>query len=117
MNAGRELDVIIGEKVMDFPGCDNCGEKTGCGCAMADIGSSLPQYSTDLYAAWLVVEKLREKYDGHFSLLAFTTNWRAGWDTPCGEDPTRSFKRFVEAPTAPLAICLAALEVVGYKHS
>ena len=49
-----------------------------------------PPYSTVLSAAWVVVEELRRKSDGHFTLLAFTTEWRAGWLTP---DPDDSLPR------------------------
>jgi Phage ABA sandwich domain len=82
-------------------------------------------YSTDLSAAWRVVEHLRARSDGHFTLLAFTTNWRAGWATPDPDDiypatleetvtgeHDASFRRYVKARTPALAICRAAVRLV-----
>ena len=70
--------------------------------------------STEIEAAWEVAEKLRLSRGGHLTLLAFTTNWRAGWITPKQNYVFEQygFKEFIEAPTAPLAICRAALKAM-----
>ena len=90
MEAGRELDKLIAEKVM---GCYN-----------------LTHYSTDIKAAWEVVEKLP------WFVLRRLGNGR--WQCEgrwCGDilpHVTGSCGCVVtEADTAPLAIYLAALEV------
>jgi len=106
LEAGPALDGLIARQVMGQP-------------------DAILPYSTDLPHAWRVVERLRRRTDGHFTLLAFTTNWRAGWRTPetndvlpdtldevISGDHLASFQRFVAAPTAPLAICRAALQFV-----
>ena len=62
--------------------------------------------STHIAAAWLVVEKLRTN-DMHGGIYASDSGgmWVAYFDTQDNE-------YLVEAPTAPLAICLAALKAV-----
>ena len=124
MEAGRELDALVAEKVTGWKlqdkQCPVCGwpygasELHGCvpgNCSMRPPPSrraDTPQnYSTDIAAAWLVVEKshILDKY----SLTTHGANWvivdeTDGWDV------------FIEASTAPLAICLAALKAVGYTE-
>ena len=64
----------------------------------------LPCYSTDIAAAWGVVEKLIEDGYGHFVLY-----WNLGiWY--CG---VRDVGWHEVAFTAPLAVCYSALKVVG----
>ena len=58
-----------------------------------------PPYSTDISAAWLVVEKM----NGNVYIIRYQDTWRV----TCG-DP----KVCETAPTAPEAICLAALASV-----
>jgi len=70
--------------------------------------------TTNIAHAWEVVAEVsRGISDGHFSLLKFTTNYRAGFTTPtvrdCDGGDAHGFKSLVEAETAPLAICRAAL--------
>lgn len=92
------IDALIGIKVMgQYPGCEN-----------------FPKYSSDFECAMRVVEIARNKSDGHFTLLAFTTNWRAGFFSPYPSvDFGTSYIDFVKASTAPLAICYAALALYG----
>ena len=118
MKAGRELDALIAEKVMGWEYHDwrtsTAFEKTKycviCGCtkrlhAHVEIDDFCgteekpPHYSTQIADAWLVVEKLELTVGPEY-----TGGWYAGipWKTSAGK-----------APTAPLAICLAALEEVG----
>lgn len=100
MEAGRELDALIAEKVMGFP---------------LEIirGAPYPEcprhYSTDIAAAWEVVEK--DDGWGH--------DWRVKrWVSSskpysCTAERTADGQNFyAEAETAPLAICLAALKAV-----
>lgn len=85
-----ELDVLVGVRVMDLP-----------------IGGaeSYPLYSRDIAAAWTVVDKLCA--DGYTFELEQFPGWRATFDaelTTSSESGEAD-----ECPTAPVAICLAAL--------
>jgi hypothetical protein len=109
MNPGRELDALIAEKVMGQT-LRQLGhvfsQRVGDVVPMFEIP---PPYSTDISAAWQVVERLVEmrimlslipaRYDNGF-------RWQAKW----GE---YSSDKWDQAPTAPHAICLAALKAVG----
>ena len=117
MNAGRELDALIAEKVLGFKWdesrCRVCGwpldPPDGPGCHLTDCSmrprpkrrSDEPMsYSTNIVYAWLIAEML------HMEVACHGTDYRAS----CA-DPFGSF--FVSrADTAPLAICLAALKSV-----
>lgn len=97
---GRELDALVAEKVMGWSS-EELDE---------DVGICVPRYSTDISAAWEVVEKLGEKFE-QFDL-------QFGWNTGrfvCGFGSFGT-SRFESTPTefAPHAICLAALRAVGY---
>lgn len=103
MNPGRELDALIESKVM--------GPKpTGCLCGHGEwcrACSSMPlMYSTSIEAAWQVVERFQgkgwfvkvhncERQDQWFALIT---------------DPMNEWTAL--APTAPHAICLAALRAI-----
>ena len=97
MEAGRELDTLVAEKVMGL----------NVDRSMMHNGPSYfdpPAYSTDIAAAWLVVEKLRETHD--VELRGYQpyepNNWQVVVDS-----------EFYTEGTAPHAICLAALKAVG----
>lgn len=118
MKAGRELDALVAEKVMgrelnlipksDY---DRLFETGRISCSyedfldMQDIWSP----STDIAAAWEVVTHLRERklrFDLHVgtsgrAIVEFSRNGGQGVDIS-GDD-------------APHAICLAALESVGFE--
>ena len=89
MNAGRELDFLIAEKILEMP-CE-CPHGPMMMCRVHDCAL----YSRDMGAAWVVVEKLGEDFRG---LQRLNGGWNAitpsahGW----GETPA-------------LAICVAAL--------
>lgn len=95
MDAGRQLDALIAEKVM---------------------GHRVLYYSTDISAAWLVVEELNKRGywcqmrtpfqagdDGDGYWAGFTPHGVSGWN---GRPD-----HWTSAETLPLAICLAALRV------
>ena len=136
--AGPELDAMVAERVMGWvwkddplhpeeapflvsPDGADCWHRSGIG--------RLPAYSTDIDAAWGVVEKLGESrgngqrhyyveiaHDtrhGDPSIEGYTCTIEVSpyWDNPDAEDSDcREVGAF--APTAPLAICLAALAAV-----
>jgi hypothetical protein len=108
--AGRELDTLVSRAVM---GGDVYPDGGGYYDFMERVGSgqsrSLPYYSTDIRAAWEVVNKVLST-DGHFafwpSIRGFGIAYHGirTWDSePVWE---------VFADTAPLAICRAALKAV-----
>ena len=121
MKAGRELDALIAEKVMGLTRHDESyvaegvGKvlrfvwRDGCGTCVYSGDMFLPHYSTDIAAAWEVVEKA-DLWSLYGSI---------------GDGPYRACIQFgdreglMTADTAPLAICLAALKakgVTGEQH-
>ena len=136
LEAGRELDALVAEKVMGWTWCAGPRpfdgmimrwlfapgkEKLSLAKGNEPMGSlSMPHYSTDVAAAWEVVERLVD--DGHCPGLIFDDNghWalplEGTQNCPMGPGPqdiATSF--FIEADmwaeTAPLAICRAALRL------
>ena len=97
LEAGYELDALVAEKVMGLV-------KGSFGWINSDtaIPIALPLYSTDIAAAWEVVERFKDwdwKLYSHgegesFVIYKDGTHYEA------------------TAPTAPLAICRAALKAV-----
>jgi len=74
----------------------------------------LYEYSTDIFYAWLVVEKMQE--DGWYWGIGYdygelVAGFYTARDSEGEVDPY-----FVQAKTAPLAICLAALKAVGEEE-
>jgi hypothetical protein len=69
-----------------------------------------PNYSTDIAAAWTVIEKMRAVnpfQPAWFEISQLPTGWRANFVG----DP----HYYAYAETAPLAICLAALRAMGVE--
>lgn len=110
----RELDALVAEKVMGWRierYMTNPPKPTGMGMPPDSTTiAEIPAYSTDIAAAWEVVEKMRAQgFDNQFS-------WRA--DRPGHRSrPFACFGRngSAEADTLQKAICLAALKAVGVK--
>lgn len=138
MKAGRELDALIAEKVMGqditlhdehswepfmgefIPGLEEGGSKMCAHCFLLWFNEndepsdtpcipSLSEFSTDIAAAWTVLEKLRE---AKFS-VTITGYWEGStgkWWVNVMENVESAAN--TNADTAQLAICLAALEAV-----
>lgn len=114
MKPSRELDALVAEKVMGWrvgPIDDDylASDGTPTGWTKGTCYSQRPPFrpSTDIAAAWEVVQQ----FDSVKVLKA-----GASWD--CGISVKRGDWFEVElasAPTAPLAICLAALRAVGVE--
>jgi hypothetical protein len=153
MNAGRELDALVAEKVMGtitwthgkafvtqpngcrslgiavFPnGVDerfvirdgNANGNWSRGDGNRWMTEALPHYSTDIAAAWQVVEFLQREWDRldekESQFWRFEDCHPHGWIARViwphdGEAEIAS----VDADTAPLAICLAALAACGVE--
>lgn len=111
----REIDAQIHSKVMNRAdihpaawGLDHAIEGSYCiFCGdPADGGKCLPHYSTDISAAWEVVERLQK--DHHpYALENMTTK-----EFTCAFTDFRATHQ-----SAPMAICLAALKSVGVEVS
>lgn len=90
MIAGREMDELVAEKVMNSE-------------------FDVPHYSTSIEAAWAVVEKMNDRFAVSFSCCSQAVEWHC--ELSCSENVHFSAK----GGTAPLAICLAALDAVGVE--
>ena len=107
--AGRQMDACVAEIIfsyedMGFEISPRYQKPTDHG---VEVLYDLPHYSTEIAAAWEVVEKMREKYG---FLLTDETPWIA-------ELIDCDFLRITgEAETAPLAICRASLLSVLQEH-
>lgn len=126
MNAGRELDAWIAERVMDLRVTVNEDNAWLAGDSLVVVGEQgahvLPHYSTDIAAAWLVVEWVKRTGNITIQVLPYAV-WvelhivdpvvaKSGGDI----DPNTGFRHaVVSAPTAPLAICLAARKTVAWS--
>lgn len=111
MTPGRELDALVAEKVMgykrleptlDWPERWLCDDRK--------LGG-IPAYSTDIAAAWEVVEKLSAKHP-YITIIRVGT---APTEWVIAEGPGDSDPDLARAPTVPYAICLAALKSVASK--
>lgn len=127
MEAGRELDALVAEKVMGkktrrLSGNLYCWEYDGDYKNLHGLAQPIPAYSTDLSAAWEVVEKLCNwDVDDNMLVLQGQGPDLEKKRSPDGEAPQwweaeiagTWGKVMVEAETAPLAICLAALKAIA----
>lgn len=119
----RKIDAMITEKVMGLGVLQETVDEFSVYNLIGEFADArpLPRYSSDIAAAWEVVEKLRSAPDFVFTLVdsshtvGHSTEWycmvgytRAGFDFS---------KAGAGANTAPLAICLAALEAGGIDVS
>ena len=68
----------------------------------------VPKHSSDIAAAWEVVAKLYGRNGGYFMLERFDSELGGDWRSVLGIEDVDGI-----APTAPLAICRAALKAVG----
>lgn len=101
--AGRELDAEIARKVKGYA-VHYEGQSRN-----ADL---IPHYSTDLIAAWLVVEKMQER--GWRITIEDCADGFHVWYGRAGQGDEDFWVRapVAIAATAPLAICLAALHAL-----
>jgi len=110
MNAGRELDALVAEKVMGWKRLD-LGPINGIRWIKGKdvIESEFPfSYSTDISAAWEVVEKLRA-VGVEIVVVAHSVKFSC-----CVNDTETGKTSFLSlAATAPRAICKMALRAVG----
>lgn len=108
MKPGRELDTLVAEKVMGMTrqGTNSLnGEAWFRIAGIEHTSRTAPSYSTDISAAWEVWE------------APHCDAWRIGRSPSNGHyeitNPYEDNFLVASAPTAPHAICLAALKSVG----
>jgi len=114
MKAGRELDALVAEKIFElysfYEGPELLYVKKKPS-KDRQTHYEVPNYSTDISAAWEVVEKL--------NYLSFNISREncAGvrYDANVYDDPEMEDQINITADTAPHAICLAALKAVGHE--
>lgn len=130
MPAGKEMDALITEKIMglvwDETRCRVCGwpladdPKDGCilsDCSMRPLPKTRADepaiYSTDLGAAWKLNDHLKQQgwrfYMRDFDGVMYGKSCAAEFQKGDAAGPSTGW---VEAETAPLAICRAALLAV-----
>lgn len=135
MEAGRELDELVADKVMSIKREVRIAGTTdkafiytenpyfGGVVQGFEINRNYCQplpYSTSIEAAWQVVEKLRKSH----CCLTLKSDFDHVWECYAikdEDDPEHhsdvivDYKIYEKAETAPLAICLAALKAVGVE--
>lgn len=118
MKAGRELDALVAEKVFGLPKKYNYPDSSLCvprTPTLAEVSrgfrdlSGTPCYSTDITAAWLVVEKMHFHYT-YLTLQVIAVRVGAKFDGTHFPEMD-----MIWADTAPLAICKAALKACGVE--
>ena len=118
MQAGLELDAMIAVEVMKWyetfpkgacPHIKHWYATTPCPHNAHDDAwrGCLPPFSTDIAAAWKVLEKLKS-----VGLQIDVGTHYSGW--ACGIDNSTT-RLWSSAPTAPIAICCAALAAARAK--
>lgn len=109
MEAGRELDALVAERVMGITKPEHFVPKN----------IWLPHYSTSIEHAWAVVEKIADKnilvgryYDKWVCSNVCSDVWGCYFDEPKRYEQMNDHNFFEQADTAPHAICLAALKAI-----
>lgn len=111
MKAGRELDVLVAEKLEHLILPKNSSDPRTVGAQ----GDTVPPYSTDIQLAFPLAERFR------LFVIPSTNGWAAGKflqgdiDVGSKEYVDDNCTVLVQAGTAPLAICLAALQLGGIR--
>lgn len=111
MKPGRELDLLVAEKVMD----ENWWaiKQSEWTPLLIDLLVDLKPYSTDIGAAWEIVEKMKEEGEYaeyiwiDYSRTSATEDAPPFWECNFNHCVAQSTK------SAPHAICLAALKCKG----
>lgn len=131
MRPSRELDALVAEKIMGWTSCEitsrtetrlmwppdspkNVFEYKTDGLMGPNKELRVPSYSTDIAAAWEVVEKIRSRQD--YVCFEISSEWK-GENCPADKN---FYARFCigrgtlvgYSDSAPTAICLAALEAI-----
>ena len=105
MQAGQELDALIATQIMGFKFPAVMG-----GSDLAAFYISIPDYSTDIAAAWRVMEKFHPSHICYLTRLQ-SGAWRVDLSYIAEDfDDNINFSAYDDAVS--LAICRAALKAV-----
>ena len=127
MDAWRKLDALVGKRVMGVEPTRVDGDMqvftvwrqilmAGDYFITTDEGTEeLPHYSTDIAAAWRVVEHMRAHYDRQLEARPYSLKVSDG-QYRVGIRDVHVELDYATAPTAPHAICLAALKAVEARE-
>ena len=126
MKPGRELDALVAEKVMGQTVrlADDMGVDHDEGDFFVNKPDSkeprwghmlgLPHYSTDIAAAWAVVEKMQGLgWTFQVDDVGFNDSTEGKWRVVLTEETKGHDYHPADGDTAPHAICLAALKACG----
>lgn len=105
MEAGREMDGLIGENVFNMQRNATWDEPCACNDLKLCISGEwpgLPHFSIDITAAWQVMEKIK---DG-LTFQYYDHKWEAVLDLRNGD-----FKILASHESFPLTVCRAALKL------
>lgn len=118
MTPSRALDILIAEKIMGLTtlpyteGVKQVGDYSGPVVMVDNRWKPLHYYSTNISAAWEVVEKMTTK-DSSMSIESNPNGTFAAFVHDVLTDKTIGYCNV--ANTAPHAICLAALKAKGVE--
>ena len=125
MNAGRELDVLVAEKVMGWTSFKKRW-RDGSHFDLLDrfldsnnieVEGACPHYSTNIAVAWEVVTRVyKQSNNSEPDFLQITGPLSDGWKVQhiWGHHDGDIPEYFVVRKSLPHAICLAALKAVGH---
>jgi hypothetical protein len=128
MKAGPELDAMVTERVLEWEWKRSpdaypephyawvAPRPQNLGGGEWEVARHTPAFSTDIAAAWQVVEKIRSQ-GRYFEIGSAVEGDNETWTCVVGQlredDPTGDRPLVFDCATAPLAICLASLKAVG----
>lgn len=131
MKPGRELDLLIAQKVFGYGRQINALGPSFLTELPNNVHRDRPvvgadenlyflkKYSTDIAAAWEVVEKMIEETEQDKDPMVFTLDIhphrQLNWDADFTSVYMGGGHGYANADTAPLAICLAALKARGIE--
>lgn len=122
LKPSRELDRLVAEKIMgliEIHVSEQTGEllHTDPADPLLAYEIPVPQYSTDIASAWLVVEHIRKNNIRDVLTLASpsdeTEYWFATFEKKWHGRASQDLYEWESGESAPHAICLAALKAVG----
>lgn len=120
MAAGRELDRLIAEKVMGWKLVDPIKYPADkyCGFPPGQQFDYIPKYSTEIAAAWPLMERITKDKRFYYGVEMITHLHSNGWLIVVFGESKKYHDIYVFAETAPLAICRATLKasILGPKR-
>ncbi len=121
MDAGRDLDALVAEKVLGWRHI-KWERTTPLGRSPKNLLSlvleEVPYYSTDIAAAWQVVERMRSTIvSKRQNFLFYLVEVISARIFPNGAHNPRIDMSQIMLHVQPVDICIAALKAVGYEQT